>query len=203
MLEDKPSGPIAASTVDIDWSPLRGGGANFRTHRLVPVDLETTVFKPTVGALVFYFAFMLFGVIPSAIGFWQLVSEGFHWQKEILIPFGFGAVFGTIGFALFAFGSRPIVFDKNRGYYWKGRKDPDAVWSKEELKHFAELKDVHGLQIVSEWVKSDKSSYASYELNLVLKDGSRMNVVDHGNETKLREDAEVLAGFLGVPLIEK
>lgn len=194
---------MTESATSLDWSPLKRGGANFRTHKLVRLGLEIVEFKATTGALVFYSVFMLFGAVPSALAFWQVVSRGFHFEAEILVPLGFGAVFGTIGFFLFAFGTRPIVFDKNRGYYWKGRKDPDAVWSPEELKHFAELKDIAGLQIVTEWVKSDKSSYNSYELNLVLKDGSRLNVVDHGKEDKLEEDARTLAEFLGVPLISR
>jgi len=42
--------------------------------------------------------------------------------------------------------------------------------------------------------------FTSYELNLVLKDGSRRNLVDHGNLPALRDDARELAGFLIVPL---
>ena len=40
----------------------------------------------------------------------------------------------------------------------------------------------------------------SYELNVVLQDGSRRNVVDHGNLDALRADARELAMFLVVPL---
>jgi hypothetical protein len=40
----------------------------------------------------------------------------------------------------------------------------------------------------------------SYELNLVLKDGRRINVVDHGGADKIRTDAATLADFLGVPV---
>ena len=46
----------------------------------------------------------------------------------------------------------------------------------------------------------DKSRYYSYELNLVLEDGSRLNVIDHGNVEAIRADAQKLAAFLGKPL---
>ncbi len=190
-------------TEPVDWSPLKRGGTNFRTHKLVSVDLDTVVFKPSTGAIIFYFAFLLFGIIPSSIGFWQFVNHGFRFSTDVLVPFGFGAVFGTVGLFLFGFGTRPIVFDKRRGYFWKGRKDPDEVWSKDELKHFCELKNIQGLQIITELVKGDKGSFNSYELNLVLKDGSRMNVIDHGNEAALRQDADGLAEFLGVEILER
>ncbi len=46
----------------------------------------------------------------------------------------------------------------------------------------------------------NKSSYYSYELNLVLDDGSRINVVDHGNLDRLRGDAQTLSRFLDKPV---
>ena len=45
-----------------------------------------------------------------------------------------------------------------------------------------------------------KSSYYSYELNLVLSDGTRLNIVDHGDLRRVRRDGATLARFLGVPL---
>ena len=62
------------------------------------------------------------------------------------------------------------------------------------------LSAIHALQLVSEHVRGNKSSYWSYELNLVLGDGSRINVVDHGNLDQLRADAQTLAGFLNKPV---
>ncbi len=38
------------------------------------------------------------------------------------------------------------------------------------------------------------------ELNLVLKDGRRLNVVDHGDQVRLRTEGLTLARYLGVPL---
>ena len=49
-------------------------------------------------------------------------------------------------------------------------------------------------------MRGNKSAYYSYEMNLVLNDGKRLNVVDHGNQAKLREDAQTLATFLNVPV---
>ena len=49
-------------------------------------------------------------------------------------------------------------------------------------------------------ISGSKSSYTSYELNLVLDDGSRINVVDHGNLDRLRGDATTLSRFLSKPV---
>ena len=59
------------------------------------------------------------------------------------------------------------------------------------------LSQIHAIQIIPEWV-SGKNSFVSYEINIVLKDFSRHNIVDHGNIKKIREDAEKISMFLGV-----
>ena len=64
----------------------------------------------------------------------------------------------------------------------------------------APLSSIHALQLLSEFVSGSKSSYYSYELNLVLNDGSRINVVDHGNLERLRSDASALSRFLDKPV---
>ena len=64
----------------------------------------------------------------------------------------------------------------------------------------APLSSIHALQLLSEFVSGSKSSYHSYELNLVLNDGSRINVVDHGNLDRLRSDANTLSRFLDKPI---
>ena len=94
----------------------------------------------------------------------------------------------------------PIVFDKASGYFWKGRKFPQDVPDPRSLKNVVQIGQIHALQLLAEYVRGSKSSYYSYELNLVLEDGKRLNVVDHGNQTKLREDAKTLSQFLGKPV---
>lgn len=189
--------------LDLDWTPLKSGGTNFSTHRLVAVDADTISFRPTRGALFFYWVFIAFGLVPLGIAGWLILEGGPQLKLEILLALGFGLVFSGVGVTLHLFGTRPIIFDRKREYFWKGRTDPDAVWDKRELKHFAQLDDVIGLQVLTEVVSSDKGSFRSYELNLVLNDGSRLNVVDHGNEDRLRQDAESLADFLGVDILSR
>ncbi|WP_339137438.1 MAG: hypothetical protein WGN25_05270 [Candidatus Electrothrix sp. GW3-4] len=40
----------------------------------------------------------------------------------------------------------------------------------------------------------------SYEIDLILKDGTRINAMGHGKKSKIQEDAKILAEFLGKPL---
>lgn len=69
------------------------------------------------------------------------------------------------------------------------------------VKNFAGLEDIHALQLLSEYCRGGKKrSYYSYELNLVLRNGRRINVMDHGDCKKLREDAQTLSEFLDKPV---
>jgi hypothetical protein len=176
------------------WGPAKGGGASFRTHRLVRVDSNRLEFKATAGALAFYWLFLVVG-LGVLIGF----SVGGS-SRGSVVPLIVGAMFVVAGGAMLRFGTAPIVFDKRKGSYWRGRTSPYDVRHTSELTHHAPLKRVHALQIVSEYCRGNKSSYYSYELNLVLDDGSRQTVVDHGNLERLRADARTLGRFLGTPV---
>ena len=190
--------PVAMQT---DWTPAKGGGTNFRTHILVQIDPNRLEFQASTGAKVFYLLFALIGA-GVLIGFpvASASSGEFSFDMDTLMPMLVGLIFLCVGCVMFYFGTAPVVFDKRKGYFWKGRKSPDLVLNKNTLKYFADLKKIYALQLISEYVRGDKSSYYSYELNLVLKDGKRVNVVDHGNQDKLRDDANTLAFFLGKPV---
>lgn len=190
--------PVATQTA---WTPLKGGGTNFQTHKLIKVDFNRVEFRATIGAKLFGGIFLVAGLavmigIPAA----QISSGKSALTTDVLIPVVMGLVFAGVGGAMLYFFTAPIVFDRRRGYFWKGRKSPDEVGSRAGIKTCVSLQDIHALQIISEYCSGSKSSYYSYELNLILQNAGRVNVVDHGNLAKLKEDARTLAAFLGKPL---
>ena len=190
--------PVALKT---QWSPAKSGGTNFRTHKLVEVDITRVEFRASMGAKIFCSVFMVSGlgfiVVFSAI---QFSNETFSFDIEMMMPILFGLLFFTVGALMLYFAAAPAVFDKASGYFWKGRKAPQDVSDPRALKNVVQIGQIHALQLLAEYVRGSKSSYYSYELNLVLEDGKRLNVVDHGNQTKLREDAKTLSQFLGKPV---
>lgn len=190
--------PVALRTA---WSPARGGGANFRTHRLVRTEPHRCEFRPAPGATLFAAFFFLVGAgLVGAIAYAAARTPRDTEPMAIAVAMFIGLVFATIGAGMLYAGRTPIVFDKSSGWFWKGRKDPEHVFDRSKLKNFAPLRDVHALQLLSEYCRGNKHSYYSFELNLILGDGRRINVVDHGSREKLREDAAALAAFLGKPL---
>ena len=190
--------PIAMKT---EWIPAKGGGANFKTHNLVQVNRNRIIFRSSIGARIFYGFFLLMG-LGFAFGFSypQFSEDNFSFSFESLFPILLGFLFAIMGGLLLYYGTKPIVFEKGSGYFWKGRKNPETVYNINARKNCTKLKEIYALQIISELVRGDKSSYYSYELNLVLNDGSRINVIDHGKIEKIREDAEKLSQFLGKPV---
>ena len=185
--------------VTIEWTPASRGGTNFRTHKLIEEESSRVEFKAAIGAKIFYAIFLLVGIgLATAMSLEPNTFKDI--SAESLVPFLMGLLFAMIGGLMFYFGTTPVVFDKQVGYFWKGRKSPQDVYDKSEIKKLAALGDIHAIQLVSEYVRGSKSSYYSYEINLVLNDGKRITVVDHGNLRRIRDDAGKLSQFLGKPV---
>lgn len=190
--------PLAMTT---EWGPAKKGGASFKTHNIFQKFPGVIEFRAGFGAKLFFLVFMAVGVGALLFGLIPTIEKGnLGLNEDTLVSLGLMVFFGGTGLLLHYFGTSPIVFDRNRGYFWKGRKDPQKEFDKTKIKSFTELSEVYAIQLISEFVRGDKKSYYSYELNLVLKDGNRLNVVDHGSKDSIQADARTLAEFLKVPV---
>jgi hypothetical protein len=150
----------------------------------------------------FFFSGMgaLFAVLP--IGALYKQYRGFH-PAMLPMPL-FGLVFVAIGAGLYYVATRPIVFDLKRRVFCKGFRMSGESWTRQPGNSKGtfkiEMDKIRALQVLSEYCRGNKSSYYSYELNLVLDDATRVNVVDHGDLRALREDAATLGLLLSVPV---
>lgn len=176
--------PVSART---DWTPLRNSGANFKTRVLVAVGTNRVEFRASRGEKGFALTFLIYGLFMLGV---LLLAPGKVKKGDWGISFAIHLIFPIVGGCLLYFMTTPIVFDKERGIFRKGRKMADA---------FVGLDKIHALQLVSVYISGSRSFY-SHELNLVLETGARINVVDSGDGTQLRKDAETLSAFLGKPL---
>ena len=195
------------SDIKIDQKPLKMGGANFTTHKLVEVSPSRCEFKLTLGTILFC-AFLIVFPLAMASSFINFSTihifflETVKNNPPVAFPLLLSVIFMIVGWTTFLSFLRPVVFDKNAGFFWKGFRQPSLVYSEKKRKNTVRLEEIYGLQIIKEIVYG-KSSYTSYELNLVLKNSERINVVDHGNLRKIKEDAQKLSSFLGVPVLEE
>ncbi len=60
--------------------------------------------------------------------------------------------------------------------------------------------EIAAVQVIGERIKGEKSNFNSFELNLVLKNGLRKNIIDHGNLSAIVNDANIISDFLEVPI---
>ncbi len=190
--------PVAVRTA---WTPAASGGTSFRTHRLVQRSANRVEFAPTLAAKAFYLLFLLAGsgVLVFQVHRIRLAQVGLLTQDGC-VPILVGAVFVIVGACMYWFGSTPRVFDRAVGAFWRGRKAPSPLGGVERSGSCAPLSSIHALQLLCEYVSGSKQSFYSYELNLVLDDGRRIHVVDHGNLERLRADAQTLSLFLDKPV---
>jgi hypothetical protein len=178
--------PLAGRT---DWTPLERGGTNFRTHRLVRAPSGTLEFRPLRRARALPVLLGVLGVAAAALGVYAFFMLG---DREAWIPMLVGVMF--VGFGVFVWrgGSRRFVFDVTAGTF--------RVLFSARGPQSGSLREVAAIQLIAERVRGSKSTYRSYELNLVMRDASRVLVVDHGAIRRMREEAATLAAALRVPL---
>lgn len=184
----------------VETSPLKGGGTSFKTNVLVEESNSKVYYKPSIGVALFSFIFLAIGLGVLFFGIVPLFKNGFNALKFEWFLILFGLIFAAAGGFMFYFFYMPRVFDKQLGIYYKAYNVDIHKIKKDTSKKYIPLKSIVAIQLIGEHVQSDKGSYKSFELNLVLNDSSRKNVVDHGNLKSIITDAEILSAFLNVPI---
>ena len=179
--------PVA---LQVSWAPLVRGGTNFCTHRAqfdASLGGSRLVFKTTAAVYGFCILFMAIGVIGLLGSLAVFLGVGGADGSEGQFVF-FPCVLLVVGWLLLRwFRSKEAHFEQFSGQFTQG----GAVHS---------LNDVRAIQLIREYVRGDKSSYFSYELNLVRGDASRLSVTDHGSLRVIRADADLLARYLSIPV---
>ncbi|WP_418638822.1 hypothetical protein [Winogradskyella sp.] len=184
----------------VSTSPLKPGGASFKTHVLIQASPSKLIYKPSIGAAIFSFIFLAVGL---GVLFFNLVplfkgnSEPISINWFLIL---FGLIFAGAGGFMFYIFYKPRVFDKQQGLYYTTYQFKLHKSRRRQSEDYLSLKYIIAIQIIGEYVQSDDGSYKSFELNLVLDDASRRNVVDHGNLKSIIKDAEMLSAFLNVPI---
>lgn len=184
----------------VEWSPIAGGGANFKTSYLYQSNQARIEVLKSNGGKLFSLLFIGMGcLVPGIIAYSIIKDEGFGWA--VVGMMAFGSIFVSVGIVMLFF-PKPRVFDKQVGWFWAGSKRLLNEQELSVLKKSARLKDIAAIQIVPERLSGKNSSYTSWEINIISHDAQRLNVMDHGNRKSIQEDAQMLAEFLDVPIWE-
>ena len=193
----------AAGFPDVSEEPLSHAGAMFCSRTLVFPAENRAEFQPSPKFRRFWRVFQVLGVILGLLALASLLGGLDVWPMTLFflicglamgIP-GWRGVKGVLG-------PKPVCFDRAMGYAFFGaaevlRKLPSAGLP---------LKNIAALQILQYDLRpGTRNTYFVFELNLVLHDppGARRYVVGHGDYLALRKDADQLAAFLGVPILDR
>ncbi len=197
----------------ISWQPRSKANSNMKTHRLVELSPDVLAFKPTGGAIAFLLVFIVVAPMIALAILIGAIATGEANGLLVAFVLSVAAVFVTFGIVMLRFATRPRVFDGRAEWYVRSRTSPRLLSRRDKTyTHGVPFENIHALQIICEFTKYRRRhgtitlvgkqvrGFWSYELNLVLKNRKRINVVDHGDFQALSADAETLAEFLGVPV---
>ena len=180
--------PVAQKT---EWKPiLKESSGNFRIKRLSQ-DGETKLgFKAPAGSMAVYRNCALAGLAGLALMVFT--------QTGTLVLRVLAVIAVLIGLWGIYLQSEPISFDKTAGVFRRGRKQT------------IKLDEIYALQLLSRVVdvkvppkkgqKGQLNRINTYELNVVLNDGSRVNVIAHAGLKEIVEDGNSISNFINKPL---
>ncbi len=198
VIEAKENDPENSSNL-VSTEPIKSGGASFKTNVLIEDTPSKLVYKPSIGVALFCFIFLAIGLGILFFGFYPFTKEDFiniNWALPLV-----GLIFTCVSCLMFYSFYKPRVFDKQLGLFYSTYKFKlHHSNNQKKSDDYIPLKQITAIQIIGEYVKSDNGSYKSFELNLVLEDNSRKNVIDHGNLKSIIDDAHVISDFLNVPI---
>ena len=169
----------------VSWTPVVKSRirSSFCTKRLVISGDNKASFRPSVQFLFFNLLFM---GVPCLILLKVSVPGSFVFNdKWLLIPFM--SLFLLIGIPYLLWGLRPIYFDLDKRQFIK--------YSSHGYEKIS-MDDIHALQMIDDGQYQDETYY---ELNLVLKNQNRLNIVCHNREEAIRKQAKQLSEILSVP----
>lgn len=201
VIEARENNPYSTSDFStlVSTNPLKSGGASFKTNVLIKASSFKYVYKPSISVALFCSLFLCIGLGVLFFATYPFKINDFidvSWTLLLV-----GLVFSTVSSFMFYNFYKPRVFDKQSGFYYSTYKFRlHKTKRPSEINKYIPLKSIKALQIIGEHVSSDNGSYKSFELNLVLENNTRKNVVDHGNLKSIINDAHALSEFLSVPI---
>lgn len=161
------------------------GTSNYASSVLETVSSTKLVF---VASFISRALTWLFGVCGLYLVVTSLIVEPVTWVHFLIgLPFCGVAVFN------FFKCKKRAIFDKATGYFYQeGTKEKRRI----------RLDRIVALQLIEAYIADTDGSYYCYQLNLVLKNRSRVMVVTHGGYDDMHNDAYTISRFLDKPIWE-
>ena len=195
--------PVAMRT---GWEPLSPGGSRYTTNRLRESAPQVLSFQPTAyrhyQSLVHLVSLLVFGnaLIVSLLRDELNINRPDEWwviSMLVQILVGCGVTLVLL--------NRSIVVDANAAEVRLGLPRLGWLnqfpWLRKLLCRSLPFSEIHSIQLLDEEVRiPHEQMFWSYELNLLLRDGKRINLIDHRNQREICWDAGDLSRMMDVPI---
>lgn len=194
---DSQDGKLKQLAKEVEWTPLTGGGSSFNDSYLKKVSSYRYEVSSSTFGMIFAGLFVGVGLLVFGIGLKDL-SKMEEFEFSVLFLSLFGLTLICVGAAML-YWPRPRIFDITRGWFWVGSKSLLREQDYLNVEQSSRLPKISAIQLISKSV-SDADSSNSWEINIVLEDSARLNVMGHGDVNSIRSDAKLLGEFLNVPV---
>ena len=188
--------------------PLHIWWASFKTHYLEIDNYWNIIIKrKKLNPILFIIAFGI-PLFFNINDFYNLIiikwfSNDTILDLIVLIFFSFFIPLLFIFLIKYAFVWKIFDFQNNYFYDLKNRnKLIELILNLLLIKKNIDIKSIYALQIIPERINYHNNNYVSYELNLILKDSSRVLVVDHWDLSEIRNNAQVISQKLNIKIYD-
>ncbi len=190
--------------------PLKRGWTNIKSHDLIIDNNWNYLFQVKWFFLILFLIMFSVPIIMTLIIIGgELYNSNFQIHSDMVGEFLWPIIISIISLfpagTLFYFLYRSYLFDFQSWYFYDTRyakKLFELIQNEKYKDKIISLNEIEALQVVSERVHGKNTSYTSYELNMILKNSSRVNIIDHWNLEEIRKNASELANKLWVKVYD-
>lgn len=180
---------------NMSWYVTDAASASYYSHCLKIKKGEVWLY-PTITSYFTMFLFFAVGAIFMLSTIASYFEDGiFYYDSDFIPDVLLSSIFAGIGATMYTLRSR-AVFSKEKGLYQDKRK----AFAKPDV----ELSNIQCLQLFKHRVKGSKGNgYKCYQLNIVMHNGDRVTVMNHGGKREIIRDAHLLSDYLEIPLVTR
>ena len=113
------------------------------------------------------------------------------------LPIAAAAVLAAVALVLARAGGRTVLDGRARRFSRSG----GALHSRHRLLEHVDFDELVGVQRLACRIADEEARWTIHQINLVARDGSRVHLCSHVDETLARRTAETVARFVGVAVL--
>ena len=184
------------ANIQLSWEAASSGGSSFKIKSMHMKD-KRVIFKRSIRFVLFHLPVIIPGLLAFILGVPFFISEGVLGMVVFMLVFG--SILTGLGFYSLL-KEKTFIIDLESGEYYFVKAQAKG---QEKSQEKGPVNGIQAMQLLSKSICNTSSPYTSYELNLVLKNGERITVLDHGDYQHVKNCGERLSAILNVLLLRE